>query len=75
MKPLNIVTIFNGTMKIKLYKPYYLVLCSQNIEVWWWWTMVISWKGFSGNINGLNSIIKKKDGNFITLKMNISFFF
>jgi len=37
--------------------------------------MVISWKGFSGNINGLNSIIKKKDGNFITLKMNISFFF
>lgn len=32
------------------------------------------WKGFIGNINELKMIIKKKDGNVITLKMNISFF-
>lgn len=36
--------------------------------------MVISWKGFTENINGLKSIIEKKDGNAMTLKMNISFF-
>lgn len=32
MKPLNIIIIFNGIMKIKLYEPYYLVLYAQNIQ-------------------------------------------
>lgn len=33
MKPLDIIIIFCGTMKIKLYEPYYLVLYSQTTQV------------------------------------------
>lgn len=42
MRPLNIVITFNGTMKIKLYEPYYVVLYAQNTQTQLQWTMVIS---------------------------------